>query len=135
MMCVTNMPYYVSISSVHCDEWSPHNKICTLTYNIIIIIFRIHFYNHFVGWCCFTKGTNIWGCIQVSILHLKNTLYLFYHLILQLIQYFNFYFYIQLIKIIYTRQKHHFGPYILVAVNLVPVIFNLQSIWSLLFIH
>ena len=26
-----------------------------------------------------------------------------------------------------------FGPYILVAVNLVPVIFNLESIWSLLF--
>ena len=28
---------------------------------------------------------------------------------------------------------NQFGPYILVAVNLVPIIFNLESIWSLLF--
>ena len=30
--------------------------------------------------------------------------------------------------LIFLRQKHHFGPYILVAVNLVPIIFHLQSI-------
>ena len=95
------MSYYVSISSVHCDEWSHYNKVGTLTYNIIIIITsRIYFYNHFVGWCCFTKSTNIRGCIRVSILHPKNLICLFYYLILQLIQYLSFYFYIQFIKII-----------------------------------
>ena len=30
---------------------------------------------------------------------------------------------------------NQFSPYILVAVNLVPIIFNLQSIWSLPLTH
>ena len=30
---------------------------------------------------------------------------------------------------------NQFGPYILITVNLVPIIFNLQSIWSLPLIH
>ena len=34
-----------------------------------------------------------------------------------------------------NRQKKYFGLYSYVIVNLVPVIFNLESIWSLLLTH
>ena len=47
-------------------------------------------------------------------------------------------FYIQgenIILVLIFWDYGQFGPYILVAVNLVPAIFNLQSIWSILLNH
>ena len=95
------------------------------------IIFKI-FYN-----ICFWKKKM--PNLNLHNIHLPCNLIFVFHFC-HIIIFFHIYFLLLIfsenIILVHTFWAHNqFGPYILVTVNLIPAIFNLQSIWSLPLTH